>query len=246
MKGELLQKFKSADFFQKIISLNVIAYLFYFISSLIGYNSQIISFFSVEKNFLSNPWSIFTYAFLHQNIFDLIFMMFLLKFSSDAIINLIGKKIPVNIFIIGVLFGALFFILFSKNNSQLIGSSAGISALLFFLLFLSPNYELNIFRFNVKFKFLMYFLFILDFFRMISGYSGVYAHIGGYVVGGIYYYYMYGTTTYSTNKTKSRNTKQFLPEQKKIDEILDKIGKSGYESLSDEEKNFLSKQGDNK
>ena len=246
MIGDSLQKFKSADFFQKIIFLNIITYLFYFISSVIGYNSQILSFFSVEKNFLSNPWSIFTYAFLHQNIFDLIFMMFLLKFSSDAIINLIGKKIPINIFVIGVFFGALFFIFFSKNNSQLIGSSAGISALLFFLFFLSPNYELNIFRFNVKFKYLMYFLFLIDFFRMSSGYSGVYAHIGGYVVGGIYYYYMYGKTTKSTNKPKSRYRKQLLSEQKKIDDILDKIGQSGYESLSDEEKNFLSKKGDNK
>ena len=90
MIGDLLQKFKSADFFQKIIFLNIITYLFYFISSVIGYNSQILSFFSVEKNFLSNPWSIFTYAFLHQNIFDLIFMMFLLKFSSELSV----KSIP--------------------------------------------------------------------------------------------------------------------------------------------------------
>ena len=246
MIEELLERFKIADFFQKIILLNVITYLFYLILSVVGYNYQILSFFSVEKNFLSKPWSIFTYAFLHQNIFDLIFMMFLLKFSTDAIINLIGKKIPINIFVIGVFFGALFFILFSKNDSQLIGSSAGISALLFFLLFLSPNYELNIFRFNFKFKFLMYFLFLLDFFRILSGHSGVYAHIGGYVVGGIYYYYMYGITPKSTHKPKSRNTHQFLSEQKKIDDILDKIGQSGYESLSDEEKNFLSKQGDNK
>ena len=57
---------------------------------------------------------------------------------------------------------------------------------------------------------------------------------------------MYGKTTKSTNKPKSRYRKQLLSEQKKIDDILDKIGQSGYESLSDEEKNFLSKQGDNK
>ena len=90
MIGDLLQKFKSADFFQKIIFL-ILSYLFYLFHQLLVIIPKSY-LFSVEKNFLSNPWSVFTYAFLHQNIFDLIFMMFLLKFSSDAIINLIGKK----------------------------------------------------------------------------------------------------------------------------------------------------------
>ena len=78
---------------------------------------------------------------------------------------------------------------------------------------------------------------------MSSGYSGVYAHIGGYVVGGIYYYYMYG-------KQQSQLINQNLDIESNYyqnhDDILDKIGQSGYESLSDEEKNFLSKKGDNK
>ena len=225
-------------FFKKIIFLNIITYLFYFISSVIGYNSQILSLFSVEKNFLSNPWSIFTYAFLHQNIFDLIFMMFLLKFSSDAIINLIGKKTPINIFVIGVFFGALFFIFFSKNNSQLIGSSAGISALLFFLFFLSPNYELNIFRFNVKFKYLMYFLFYLIFLECRRD-TLVFTHTLGDMLLVVYIIIICMEKQQSQPINQNLDIESNYYQNKKIDDILDKIGQSGYESLSDEEKNFF-------
>ena len=35
----------------------------------------------------------------------------------------------------------------------------------------------------------------------------------------------------------------FIEKQKKIDTILDKISRSGYESLSKEEKDFLFKEG---
>ena len=48
----------------------------------------------------------------------------------------------------------------------------------------------------------------------------------------------------STNNTKTNsNTKDFT--QKKIDIILDKISKSGYDTLTKEEKEILFKQGKN-
>ncbi len=46
-------------------------------------------------------------------------------------------------------------------------------------------------------------------------------------------------TVYKSGKKTSKNTYPKPEIQEKIDEILDKIGKSGYDSLSKEEKDFL-------
>ncbi len=47
----------------------------------------------------------------------------------------------------------------------------------------------------------------------------------------------------NTNKTRTSNSISRTEKQKKIDKILDKISKSGYDSLSKEEKDFLFKAG---
>jgi len=52
-------------------------------------------------------------------------------------------------------------------------------------------------------------------------------------------------TVYKKNKSKGKSTVDYDKEahQRKIDTILDKISKSGYESLSKAEKDFLFKAG---
>ena len=45
------------------------------------------------------------------------------------------------------------------------------------------------------------------------------------------------------NKTASKKKEDKTENQKKIDAILDKIGKSGYDSLTKAEKDFLFKAG---
>ena len=47
----------------------------------------------------------------------------------------------------------------------------------------------------------------------------------------------------SNKKFSGRNDNNSKTHQKKIDEILDKISSSGYESLSKKEKDFLFKAG---
>ncbi len=235
------------DFFQKIIAVNVLVFIIYRLSFIFNFQNKFISYFSLEADLiLEKPWSIFTYAFIHEGLFELIFMIFLLMFSANSIANLLGQKITINLFFSGILFGA-FFYLFLGSNDYLIGASAGISTLLVFLLLLSPNLELRIFRFTIEFKYLMYFIFFIDFLKLITpGVIGVYLHLGGYLVGVVYYYSIYGFPTKTRTKTPNYRKNKFLNKQKKIDKILDKISKSGYDSLDKEEKEYLFKQGGNK
>ena len=234
------------DFFQKIIGVNILVFIIYRLTFLFRFQNDFISYFSLEADFLSKPWSILTYSFIHEGLFELIFMIILLIFSTNSIANLLGKKITINLFFLGIFFGGVAYLL-SGSKGSLIGSSAGISSLLFFLLLVSPNLGVRIFRFTIEFKYIMAFILFTDFLKLISpGQFGVYSHIGGYLVGIYYYYSLYGfPKKVSVQNHKKRKT-NFRNKQNKIDMILDKISNSGYDSLSDEEKEYLFKQGGNK
>lgn len=238
--------FSKLDFFQKIIAVNIFIFIVYRLTFLFKFQNDFISYFSLEPDFLTKPWSILTYAFIHEGLFELIFMIILLLFSSNSIANLLGKKITINLFFLGIFFGGVAYLL-SASKGSLIGSSAGISSLLFFLLLVSPNLGVRIFRFTIEFKYIMAFILFTDFLKLISpGQFGVYSHIGGYLVGIYYYYSLYGfPKKVSVQNHKKRKT-NFRNKQNKIDMILDKISNSGYDSLSDEEKEYLFKQGGNK
>ena len=131
------------SFAQKIAIINVLVFLVFRLSFLFKLESDFLNLFSLSSNFFYNPWSIITHAFIHQGIFDLVFMLILLFFSCNSISNLLGEKITIYLFFVGIILGSIFFLFFSNSQNILIGASAGISSLLIFLLFLSPNLELR-------------------------------------------------------------------------------------------------------
>lgn len=231
------------NFAQKIAIINVLVFLVFRLSFLFKLESDFLNLFSLSSNFFYNPWSIITHAFIHQGIFDLVFMLILLFFSCNSISNLLGEKITIYLFFVGIILGSIFFLFFSNSQNILIGASAGISSLLIFLLFLSPNLELRFFRFNIKFKYLMALILFTDFLRFLSpGEFGIYSHIGGYLAGTFYYFSIYGLP----KKYKKPRTIKPTNKQKETDYILDKISRSGYDSLTSKEKEFLFRQKDKK
>ena len=66
------------------------------------------------------------------------------------------------------------------------------------------------------------------------------------MVGIFYYYYLYGLPKFDKKRKKINKRKPTHNKQSRVDSILDKISKSGYDSLNDEEKEFLFKQGNKK
>ncbi|MFB1026733.1 MAG: rhomboid family intramembrane serine protease [Flavobacteriaceae bacterium] len=153
----------------------------------------------------------------------------------------------------------------------LVGASAGVRAIIMFLCVYLPNKEVRFFTFQFPLKYIGIALVVLDlpgFFSNNSG--GTVAHFGGYLLG--YFYarqYHKGidvgafidkiTAYFSSSKSnlktvyKKKNSSSFagknkeefdrFTHQKQIDLILDKISKSGYESLSQVEKDFLFRAG---
>lgn len=154
-------------------------------------------------------------------------------------------------------------------NAPLVGASAGVRACIIFLCVYMPNKIVGIFNFRFKLKYLGIAMVVLDLPGLLSENSGgTIAHIGGYVLG--YFYanqlqkgreigsfldkildYLSAKqplkTVYKNKQKKYTNSTQQnrsdFTHQKQIDLILDKISKSGYESLSKQEKDFLFRAG---
>ena len=143
---------------------------------------------------------------------------------------------------------------FKNVNSVMIGASAGVMSVLFFLTSYSPNYKIRLIFFDVKIIYIALFLFFYDIIQIpLNNSGGHIAHIGGAVWG---YYYcikynngrdlvgIFNSFFKRSNPKfnfKPKNNKSF--DQNKIDSILDKISDSGYDSLSKSEKEYLFNAG---
>lgn len=244
--------------------LDVIFYLFK-----VEFKSQsIFKWFYISADFselIFKPWSIFTYGFFHnQSSFSHIFWnMILFYYFGNIVYDLFGKKTLKRLFFSGIIAGGLTYIIsynlfpvFSGIKSSMIGASAGVSAIIFFLTFYNPNYRIRIFFFDLKLLYLAIFLFIYDIIQIPYGNAGGHiAHIGGSVWGYYFYKNLYNHNfidyffsffeSSKKNKSTMNNTNNKF-NQNKIDSILDKISESGYDSLSKQEKEYLFKAGKKK
>ena len=90
--SDISHRFRNSNAFEKIIILNILVYLLYTILKLFSV-TYINEFFALTHDYLYNPWSILTYAFIHEGFYELIFMMILIYYSSSSLINLYGQKI---------------------------------------------------------------------------------------------------------------------------------------------------------
>jgi len=159
-------------------------------------------------------------------------------------------------------------------QARALGASASVMAIVAAISLYMPNYTISLILLGrVKIFYLALALFILDFFMIRHGNAGGHiAHIGGAVYGFFYVHYLKRGTDFSKifpkfkKKPKRRHTIKRKPKakagkrpasdddynnerastQKKIDKILDKISRSGYDSLTKEEKELLFNQSNKK
>lgn len=285
---DIKDKLKHLSAFEKIIALNIIIYAIGWLVFLIQgiHREDSLNWLALPKDFsalILKPWSIFTYGFAHNGFWHLLMNMLILYFVGRTLTNLFSPKLSLNVYFLGILLGGLSFVLVYTlfpsgilyNVGDLVGASAGVSAVLLFICAYMPNKEVRFGPISVKLMYVGLVFVGFDIFGLFSDNSGGYvAHLGGDVLG--YFYaiqlkkgidigkgferFMDSISSYFSNAKKSNlktvhkrkkknyagHTKQEFGEfnnQKQIDIILDKISKSGYESLSKDEKAFLFKAG---
>jgi membrane associated rhomboid family serine protease len=216
--------------------------------------------------------SIFSHFDLWHLLFNMLFLYFAGKFFETIFDQkrllatyLIGG-------IIGGLVELLAHLIFFNNSSNspfVVGASGSIMAIFAAIAFYSPNTKVMLFGVLPIRLFILAIFFLLKDIIGIGQEDGIahFAHIGGAILGVLSVQKTYSkrniitftlnifnnlsTFNFSANKKTSKTFRAKSDEaynyekkikQEKTDVILDKIAKSGYESLNKSEKDFLFNQ----
>ena len=278
LSNDIKYKLKNLNVLERIIGVNVIAYV---IGLLFQSNLSWFELPSSFGDFLTQPWTLISYAFLHYDFFHILFNMLWLYVIGRMFLSMYSSKMALNIYFLGAMSGGLLFMLgytllpsLFGADSRLVGASAAVRALLIFICAYMPYQDVRLFMFNIKLWHIGLFIVVLDvvgLFGLNAG--GNLAHLGGATLGYVYAKQLikgndigkgferlldslskiFKTSKKAPLKTVYKNkgkvggyTKGDFNEfnhQKQIDIILPKISKSGYDSLTAEEKEFLFKSG---
>ena len=212
-------------------------------------------------------WTPFTYMFFHRDFFHVLFNMLWLYWMGRIFEEYLNNRQFTFTYLAGGLVGAFFYLLaynllpaFTNNvtNSSLLGASAGVNAIVIATATLLPEFTIGLLFFGqVRLKYLALAFIVLDFLSIASSNpGGSIAHLGGAFLGFIFIRQLQKGNDWSnifqkksklkvikTDKSAVRHS--ILPDQEVVDRILDKISRSGYESLSKKEKEQLFKASEN-
>ena len=266
----LKREFGIANMLNKLIYINVFSFLVLNIFSVI-FSLLLIDISSIKEllmlpssteEVIKKPWSLISYMFIHDNFIHLLFNLIWLHFGGKLFLQYLNQKQLLYTYILGGLFGGILFIIAFNNlpalipyseNAKALGASASVLAIFFAIATYIPNFQVSIpFIGFIKLKHIALIYIILDFLNIPNGNVGGHiAHLGGAIFG--FFYVKKFTQKSAKNKQnqflsylknifnfqKSKNKKSY--KMKEIDLILEKISKSGYNSLTKIEKELLFK-----
>lgn len=245
------------------------------------------NWFSISSNpadLLWKPWSVFTYAFLHNDFLHLFFNMLWLFFVGRLFLTFFTQKQFFGLYVLASVFAGLVFIgsyqvipILQGSVAPMVGASGAIMAILVATAVYAPQYQVRLMLIGtVRLWHIAGVFIVLDLIDVsVSNSGGHIAHLSGALFGFTYIKLLQNGTDLSkavsviidffANLFKSRKSTPFkkvyrnpAPQQtstaskpvrdltqRQIDEILDKISRSGYESLTNAEREFLRNAGNN-
>jgi membrane associated rhomboid family serine protease len=221
---------------------------------------------------ISKPWTLIGYAFFHHGFGHLFFNMMVLHFSSMLFLTFFNSKQFLGLYLLSALFSGIAFVIgyyFLQLSSAMVGASGAIMAILVATTTYRPLMHVRLLFFgNIKLWHITAVILVLDFMQFrIENTGGHIAHLAGAFFGFIFikllqngidlsrilnnpfkksrrapFRKVHKNYPKSSPKTSSRIVVKDKTQQQ-IDEILDKISQSGYDCLTQEEKEFLFKAG---
>lgn len=279
IKDKIVYKLKTANIAEQIIYATIIVYivtlLFKAFSTLMQWQENLfVNWLSLPANFekfITKPWTIITYGFLHADFFHILFNLLILYYIGNLFLDFFSKRDFLIYYLCGIVIGGIiyltsynFFPALKGSNSVLLGASAGVTSILVGLATKIPNYAIHL-RFigALKLWHIAVAMIFIDIIQLpMNNTGGHLAHLGGALIGFVLtnqtnsgkslsqiFGFLFKSKKKQPLKTVYKNpnpkkkTKTPTDQQKKIDSILDKISKSGYETLSQDEKDFLFKIG---
>ena len=219
----------------------------------------LITYSFLHGNFMHILWNMILLYFVSR--------MYLNLFSEQQFLKnyLLGVLVGGLVFLIGY----NLFPVFNGMYPPLVGASAGVMAILIFVATYTPDQEVRLLFINVKLQYIGIALVVVDILQIPNGNAGGrLAHLGGAFLGFLYAkqlqkgndigsgldrIWTFISSLFTEKKAQNMHTvhrsktvskkKTQNGQQQKIDAILDKISTSGYESLTQEEKDFLFRAG---
>lgn len=146
---------------------------------------------------LDRPWTLFTYMFLHEDFFHILFNMIMLYFGGILFAEYLGGKKLTATYLLGGIAGAFVYIgsfnvfpAFAavKGCSLAMGASASVLAVFIAIATYVPNLTVSLLLFGkIKLKYIAILFVIIDVFSIEKGNPGGHlAHLGGALCGFIY------------------------------------------------------------
>lgn len=214
--------------------------------------------------FVFKFWTLFTYMFTHVDFWHLFWNMILFYFFSQLFLNIMGSTKLLYLYVLsGLCGGALVLILgilfpVSFSGAVLIGASAAVLGIGACMAIFSPNYRVYLFGvLEMSFKYVYLLIFILNTIVDLSiNTGGKISHIGGALFGLLYGYKLKNGVdlfqfsfsrkkksplkmVYKSSAVNSNTAYAQQNDDQRLNTLLDKISKSGYDSLSKSEKDEL-------
>jgi membrane associated rhomboid family serine protease len=198
-------------------------------------------------------WQVITYMFLHGGFFHLALNMFIVWMFGSRIEAVLGSGRFMRFYLICGIGGAAMQFAVAFNGLSL-GASAAVYGILLAYAIWFPNNIIYVFGvFPVKARNLVIVLAAAELLFGLSGGDGVahFAHLGGMAAGLIYLrsdYRMKGVWDWLRSVAKrfpvrihmaDGPPKDAHADRDKIDSILDKINRKGYENLTETERRIL-------
>lgn len=282
---DIKKSFRQGNSLIKLIYINIAVFILVALTAITGFlltnpliaekTIDLLAVPSSLKSLLIKPWTLFTYMFLHKDVWHILFNMLWLYWFGTIFLQYLDQKKLVSVYLLGGISGAVLYILSFNifpvfrdivSESVAIGASASVMAVVIAIAAYVPDYTVSLFLFGrIKIKYMALAIFVLTSFMDFSVNSGgKLAHIGGALFGYLYTLnlrqgkdlgkginriidsvvtflkpgkkmkvtYKKPADDYEYNKVKAE-------QQTKINAILDKISKAGYDSLTKEEKDTL-------
>ena len=285
---DLKEAFKRGNIYIQLIYINVGVFLLVNLIDIIlqlfnKSNAGVFEWLALPAwftRFLSQPWSLFTYMFMHADILHILFNMLWLYWFGALFLYFFSAKHLRGLYIWGGLWGGILFMIaynvfpyFSKAVffTTLVGASASVLSIVAATAYREPNYPVRLFLFGtVRLKYLALIVIGIDLLFLTSSNAGGHiAHLGG-ALAGLWFAASLNKGTDVTawiNKildalsslfrkpTWKRKPKMKVhygkhhqdydynsrkkAQSEEVDRILEKLKKSGYDSLTSEEKKSL-------
>ncbi len=208
----IMEEFKNAfklpdNGLMQLIFINVAVFVTFSLLHVILFFLQATSLYEVIESyfiipasftsFITRPWTLITYFFMHGGFMHIIFNMLFLYWFGLIIKEFLGGSKVISLYVLGGIFGGLLYLLMynlvppftnNVNTSVMLGASGGVYAVVVGAATLMPNYTMHLMFFGpVRIKYIaIAYVFISLVNTTGANAGGNLAHLGGAALGFIF------------------------------------------------------------